>query len=258
MAEGAIVRRVDELLERLGLPRDVIDEPLHVPGAFADLAAGFDVRAFEERAFGDGRLAPGRHDLPAASGGVYYQGETSYHAWFDDEREAVRERAPASFAATTRLPLPRWALDVQQQLLVRLYQPGRFGWSTELFYSRERAASMGAHADNDDVFTVQLAGTRTWTIAPRSLEAIDALLAEGAVVRDGPESAWHFVPERRRPLTTGRRFTLAPGDLLVTPAFALHHVVGDGDDDGRSLAFNVSVCREEVWEAHRAASAPEG
>lgn len=242
-------RRVEELFARLGPADEDLRAPVHVPGAFADLVAGFDFDAFEARIASEARIAPGRHDLPAASGGVYYQGDTSYHAWYEDEAEQLVDRkgSPDSFRTTTRLPLPEWALDLQQEILRRVYVPGRFGWSTEIFYSREGAASMGAHADNDDVYTIQLYGEKIWLVAPYSLETIAEFVDAGVLLRDGPESAWHFAEGRRRALDKAQVFHMRPGDFLATPPFALHHVTATGAAV-RSLSFNVSVCREEVWE----------
>src|SRR5262245_38205970 len=242
----ALRGRIDEGLTRLDRAGG-LRAPCHFPGLFADLVRGFDCEAFEARIFAEGRIAPGRTEGPY--GGVWYQGDTSYHAWFDDDatRVQTRQTSPRSFLSTTRLPLPRWALELQQELLARLYEDSDFGWSAEIFFSREGQASMGAHADNDDVFTVQLHGEKRWRVDTVSLDRLAVLVAQGALSRDGPQSAWHFAAGRQADLVAPRLFHLRPGDFLATPAFALHEVTATGGT--RSLSFNVSVCREQTWEA---------
>jgi JmjC domain len=239
-------RRVDEALTKLDRAGG-LRAPCHLPGLFADLVRGFDCDAFEARIFAEGRIAPGRTEGPY--GGVWYQGDTSYHAWFDDDASRVHTRraTPLSFLSTTRLPLPRWALELQQELLTRLYEDSDFGWSAEIFFSREGQASMGAHADNDDVFTVQLHGEKRWRVDPVSLNRLEVLIKDGALSRDGPQSAWHFAAGRPADLVEPQLFHLRPGDFLATPAFALHEVSATGA--AHSLSFNVSICREQTWEA---------
>lgn len=251
MTPEHIVRRAESIVARLDLGPDGLRRPQHLPGALADLVAGFDVDAFEAEARRSERMAPGRTD-GYLTDAVLYQGDTSYHAWVDgdEERVAQRRRDPAAWASTATLPLPRWALDLQQELLVRLYDARAFGWSAEVFYSFQAGASMGVHADNDDVFTVQLWGAKTWEIAPASLPALHEHVARGRVHRDGPQDAWHFVPGQAPTLVEPLRLTLRAGDFLATPAFALHRV--EATEDRRSVSFNVSICREEVWERHAA------
>lgn len=249
--------RVERLLDHLDLGQHGLRAPCHLPGLFADLAADFNCDAFAARAARDGRMAPGRSDGYGEA--VFYQGDGSYHAWFEGDAERVEQRraGPETWASTSTLPLPQWALLVQQLLLTRLYRPGEFGWSTELFFSQQPCASIGAHFDNDDVFTVQLYGIKHWEVDPVDRAWLRDLEQAGAVSRDGPQSAWHFaanrLPEPRAPL----RIALAPGDFVAVPAFALHRVTA-ADAPPRSVSFNVSICREEHWrrftnEAPRAA-----
>jgi hypothetical protein len=247
-ARRELHRRVDEALTKLDRAGG-LRAPCHLPGLFADLVGGFDCDRFEAHVFAEGRIAPGRTDGPY--GGVWYQGDTSYHAWFDDDAPRVdtRRASPLSFLSTTRLPLPPWALELQQELLVRLYDDGEFGWSAEIFFSREGSASLGAHADNDDVFTVQLYGEKRWRVDPVSLDRLEALVEQGALSRDGPQSAWHFAAGRPADLLAPQLFHLRPGDFLATPAFALHEVSATGGP--RSLSFNVSICREQAWTARQ-------
>ena len=241
-------RRVELAFAKLDRT-DGLRAPCHIPGLFSDLVRGFDCRAFEAQAFAQGRIAPGRTEGPY--GGVWYQGDTSYHAWLEDDADRVETRrsSPASFLSTTRLPLPRWALELQQELLLRLHDDVDFGWSAEMFFSREGHASMGPHADNDDVFTVQLHGEKRWRVEAVSLDRLGVLVEEAALSRDGPWSAWHFSPGQRADLVAPQCFLLRPGDFLATPAFALHEVTAVGGP--RSLSFNVSICREQAWGAYR-------
>lgn len=246
---AAIAERIQRLLASLQLPSQIL-EPVHLPGVFADLAAGFDCDDFERRAMAQGRLTDGRYGEPEVSGGVYYQGDTSYHAWHQDEVEHLesRQQSIANLTATTRLPLPDWALALQQELLAQVHRSDAFGWSSELFFSKTPRASLGVHADNDDVYTVQLFGEKEWRVGPTSLELLRDLLESGALFRTGPQSAWHSPPDRPKvPLREARTIHLVPGDFLITPAFALHEVTAVGAEP-RSLSFNVSICREELWE----------
>ncbi len=133
-------------------------------------------------------------------------------------------------------------------LLLRLHDVADFGWSAELFFSREGQASMGPHADDDDVFTVQLHGEKLWRVDAVSLDRLQGLVEDGRLGRDGPWSAWHFAPGRAADFAAPTVFHVRAGDFLATPAFALHEVRAVGQ--GRSLSFNVSMCREQLWEAH--------
>src|SRR5215471_13885973 len=155
-----LAERVRALVARLDLGPDGLRAPVHIPGAFADLVADFDIDAFEAEATASHRLAIGRTDGHVGDTTVMYQGDTSYHAWFDEDRAmvAARHDDPRAWATTATLPLPQWALGVQEALLLQLFDRRAFGWSAEMFYSFQPGASMGLHADNDDVFTVQLFG----------------------------------------------------------------------------------------------------
>ena len=242
-----LTKRVDRILASVDLGAHGLRSPCYLPGVFADLAEDFDFEAFALRAEREGRMAPGRNDGYGDS--VLYQGDGSYHAWFEGDVDRVAERSagPETWARNATLPLPGWALLLQQILLTRLYRPDSFGWSTEIFYSRQARASIGAHFDNDDVFTVQLHGRKLWEVDPVDRTWLRTLERTGEVSRDGPQSAWHFaadrIPEPRAPL----RITLAPGDFLAVPAFALHRVTA-ADTPPRSVSFNVSICREDHWQ----------
>jgi hypothetical protein len=244
----ALAERVRALVARLDLGPDGLRAPVHIPGAFADLVAGFDIDAFEAEATASHRLTMARTDGYVGDTMVMYQGDTSYHAWFDEDRDrvAARHNDPRAWAATATLPLPKWALAVQEALVLQLFDRSAFGWSTEMFYSFQPSASMGLHADNDDVFTVQLFGAKHWLVGPVDLGDLHRHEIAGHLHRAGPEDTWHFDPGKAPTLPAPWHVTVRAGDFLATPAFALHHVTAAADP-ARSVAFNVSLCREEVW-----------
>lgn len=238
-------RRIDHAIASLPLGEDgLLGAPVHIPGLFAPEARAFQPEAFAQRIAEQRRVALAHPAL--GYGNVWYQGETSYHAWFEDEVERIGERSPQSFAATTTLPLPAWAIAAQERLLERLYR-GAFGWSVELFWTDAAGASIGAHADNDDVYTVQVLGRKHWRVDPVNLPRLRALEAAGVLQREGPHDAWHAPPDADPAFLSPLDVVLEPGDLFAIPAFALHRVEALADNP-RSLAFNASICQEQVYE----------
>lgn len=240
--------RVDRAIDALPLDADgLLRAPVYLPGLFAPEARAFHAERFAERIAEQRRIALAHPAL--GYGNVWYQGETSYHAWFEDEVEHIEERSPDGFAATTTLPLPAWAIAVQQRLLQRLYR-GAFGWSVEMFWTDATGASIGAHADNDDVYTIQVHGRKRWQVDPVDLARLTALEREGVFVREGPHDAWHAPPDADPPFRAPLEQVLEPGDFFAIPAFALHRVEALAGQP-RSLAFNASICQEQVYDRRR-------
>ncbi|MGF3021675.1 JmjC domain-containing protein [Methylobacterium aquaticum] len=102
----------------------------------------------------------------------------------------------------------------------------------DLFLAGPRSG-LGAHIDATDVFTLQLAGERHWTV--------DETVQLPAILDLMRDPAWH--PSQEVPFQAPTRsFTLQPGDGLYVPAHAVHRV--SGVSWSVSLSFGLRTVNE--------------
>jgi ribosomal protein L16 Arg81 hydroxylase len=119
------------------------------------------------------------------------------------------------------------------------------GWSSVIFMTDEVGATVGEHVDNEDVYTVQLYGSKRWTVDPPDLDWLRARVLGGELARLNPSESW----VRNRPASVAfqrpTEYLVDPGDLLAMPAFCLHEVIALGPME--TAAFNISICQEQDW-----------
>jgi hypothetical protein len=203
--------------------------PLHVPGAFAALA-----RRFDAAEFGTAFV------LTAATqgyGNVWYQEEFLDSVYSCDERS--RELP---------LPLSRAVKAELNQLMGHFKSDTDEHWQMELFWSEDRNATLGPHLDNDEVFTIQLIGTKKWMIDRVDLERLRVYCELGTVIREGPHEAWvPTSPDQPLGFVDPKIIWMEAGDVMCLPAFCLHQVWAR--DSGLCLSANVSARREKEWQA---------
>lgn len=176
--------------------------------------------------------------------------------WWIGERfdSPVRpEEIPASPDQST-LPLPVGVLEALVVILEEIVIPEATAAGREVFCTRADGDSLVVHVDPEDVYTVQLHGTRVWTIDPPDLDLLHCREREGLLSRQHTGSFWIPVDNAHVPWVEPRTVVMRPGDFLAVPAFTQHHVVGCGT--GPSISVNAFVEREDVW-AERTAGRSE-
>jgi ribosomal protein L16 Arg81 hydroxylase len=109
-----------------------------------------------------------------------------------------------------------------------------------MFFATENGATGGKHIDADEVYTVQLYGSKVWLVDPVSADWLLSGIRSG-VIEAAPSTQW-------LPTGTGfvapTRFVMEPGDFLATPAFCLHEVTTASE--GHNLSFAGSLGRDEI------------
>lgn len=220
-----IEQRVTEILAALPLAEGRLREVVHIPGVFQ--------RWTERTPSGQlARAIKARHPT-RGNGPVWY---------IDDENH--NSGAPHNQFART-LPLPNWACKVQHMLLSQLWHANAWGWSSVVFYCESTGASVGEHVDNEDVYTVQLSGTKLWWIDPPDLSWLTENVVLGRLARWNASESWVRNGGDPIPFRNPRTIRLAPGDMLAMPAFCLHKVQAEGE--GHNISFNASICQEQDW-----------
>lgn len=162
-----------------------------------------------------------------------------------DEHENEPVPTRDAFFNNYKLPLPRWVQEVQFQILNQTPQ-GKDGWNLDMFWAKKAGRSLGAHYDNDDVYTIQLLGSKHWRIDPPSMFRLRDAIDTGVLRRLASSESWVLNPGQEISFRDSMRIVMRPGDFLAMPAFALHHVITHGD--GPNLSLNVGIRCESMWE----------
>lgn len=227
--EQYIMNKLSQALDTLDTTDNILTRIFYVPKLFRNLVKSFDIDHFERQIIS---LDPTTiHDSIVFLGEEYHQ----------------QRLLPASrFFKTSKLPLPYWAKYIQYHILSRMYHESAFGWGIELFWSPRRNASLGEHFDNDDVYTIQIYGTKRWVIDPPDLDRLTRLDKKGKISRQGPYDAW-VRNNKKKPVRFLKPnvIIMNPGDFLAVPCFSLHKVTTH--TLGRNLSINASVCQEQRY-----------
>ena len=216
----------------VGRGGDVLERPVHLPGVFRELVKGLSHEDFEER-----------FRVEAATqgyGNVWYQ---------SFEGTGTLDPTPRLVRACT-LPLPDVLVETLADILHLFHHQAASAYQLELFWSTDPFATLSAHVDNDEVFTIQVFGRKLWKIDPVDLDWLCHETAVGRLKREGPWEAW--IADNSRPTLEFARpavVEMNPGDFLALPPFCLHQVWAISD--GCNVSANASVCQEQVWEQYR-------
>jgi len=103
--------------------------------------------------------------------------------------EHENEELPSleTFMNSIEIPLPFWAKEFQYYLLSQVYNDTKCGWSLDFFISFGENVSLGSHIDNDDVYTVQLYGTKHWILDAPDLYRVKVLM-DNQLIKQLPSS----------------------------------------------------------------------
>lgn len=174
-----------------------------------------------------------------------YENNTDIGVFF---QEHENEKLPSKeiFMKNVDIPLPIWAKEFQYHLLSELYTENSCGWCLDLFVSSGKDVSLGTHIDNDDVYTVQLYGTKHWILDAPDLYRLKKLIYAQLIKRLSSSETW--VNNTNQPLDfiDPTIIIMQPGDFLAIPAFALHKVTTL--TEGYNLSFNVGIRQEYYWQ----------
>ena len=229
--DDALADRVREVMHDLPRKQGRLARAVHLKGVFA---------SWTKDTAAESLVSAVRAQVPTRGNGQVW--------YLDDEnhRPADLDLSQLSRGRTAAV-LPIWAQRAQGQLLEELFDPASYGWSSVIFITEDLGATVGEHVDNEDVYTIQLCGSKHWVIDPPDLDWLRARALAGELARLNPSESW--VRNRREvvPFRCPREFRVDAGDLLAMPAFSLHEVRALGPR--ATIAFNVSICQEQDWTA---------
>lgn len=139
-------------------------------------------------------------------------------------------------------------LKIALYLLASKIIIGKANWNVGIFWSRGKMATLGNHFDDDEVYTIQLCGSKEWILDCQDIERLNSLIGFKMVKPiSSPEtfsSSETWVKAHGHDELTFRNptaFVVKPGDLLVTPAYALHNVRSLSCN---SVSLNIGICRK--------------
>src|SRR5262249_15384642 len=140
-----------------------------------------------------------------------------------DIYERMRQGASLQFRKMERfLPAQAPLSQLYRDMLLALQHPGV---SISCFITPPGAELLGAHHDETEVFTLQLAGRKRWRLFHRVI-----VEAGGSVPREALSAPEHD-------------FVLTPGDVLYHPRGTVHEVVCD---DALSVSIPI-VIDPVIW-----------
>jgi hypothetical protein len=122
-------------------------------------------------------------------------------------------------------------------------------WNVGLFWCEEKGASLGSHFDDDEVYTIQVIGEKEWVIDGSNADYLKELISSKRVKPISAENSFSssetWIKNHKKELRffNPKRIIMKPGDLLVTPAYALHKVTSISDAD--NLSINVGITRRD-------------
>ena len=174
-----------------------------------------------------------------------YEGNKDIKVFF---AEYENEKLPSleTFINSIEIPLPFWAKEFQYYLLSQVYNDIKCGWSLDFFVSSGKNISLGSHIDNDDVYTVQLYGTKYWILDAPDLYRVKGLMDNQLIKQIPSSETW--VSNTNQPLDfiDPTIIIMKPGDFLAIPAYALHKVTTLTEKC--NLSFNVGIRQEDYWQ----------
>jgi hypothetical protein len=164
---------------------------------------------------------------------------------FFEEHENEKLPSKEFFMKNIDIPLPAWAKEFQYYVLSQVYADSSCGWSLDLFVSSGKNVSLGTHIDNDDVYTVQLYGTKHWIVDMPDLYRLKKLIDAQLIKRLSSSETWVNNTKQSLDFIDPTIVIMQPGDFLAIPAFALHKVTTLTEE--YNLSFNVGIRREYYW-----------
>ena len=165
---------------------------------------------------------------------------------FFEEHDNEKIPSKEVFMKNVDIPLPVWAKEFQYDLLSQVYADSSCGWSLDLFVSSGKNVSLGTHIDNDDVYTVQLYGTKHWILDMPDLYRLKKLIDAQLIKRLSSSETWVNNTKQSLDFIDPTIIIMQPGDFLAIPAFALHKVTTLTEE--YNLSFNVGIRREYYWQ----------
>lgn len=156
------------------------------------------------------------------------------------------------FVFNYTLPLPEWIMKFQFDMMQKYQGQPDAAWNVGLIWSETPSASLGAHFDSDNVYTLQLIGNKIWQIDPPDADRVKRLLDNDSIrpisSRVGFVSSETWIGAKGVALDFHEptQIILQPGDFLALPAYSLHKVTTDTTSP-LTLSCNVGMSLPNNW-----------
>lgn len=159
------------------------------------------------------------------------------------EKDLSRE---SLFLNELDLPIDKQLKKILYKIASKLIK-NKMNWNIGIFWSSQNNASLGSHFDDDEVYTIQLFGKKEWTIDEQNIDYLSQLICQKKVKPiSSPETfssseTWiKYSKATKLSFINPTKIIVNPGDLLITPAYALHKVRSLSDN---SISLNLGICR---------------
>lgn len=229
--------KTEDLNTPVYMPANIkkLEQIIYLPGAYSSLLKDFRIQEFM-KALDEDSLSKDNNKVK----------------WFYKEyRDSPIFKTKHEFFSENTLPFPDWVKTFQYGILKKVYQNDLIkNWSIGFLVSGDANATLGAHFDNDDVFTIQLSGQKKWFIDAVDMPRFQHLVAKGIAtpisnrINFSSSETWIVPKNADIKFTSPTEIIMNPGDFLAMPAYALHKVITTTNSP--TLSVNVSVTQFEI------------